>query len=117
MYKNLADSKTQLSKFNTASIAYDSSTGSYYYDMNRGVQLKGGQINPLLKSWLPESSLNNYKLGNCAEVDVVNQALNNGASIKDLYLYTINTKNGHPKRMCENCIYTFFGRVADVFSH
>lgn len=117
MYEGLADSKTQLSKFNTASIVYDSATGNYYYGMNRGIQLKGDCINPLLESWLPESSLNNYKLGNCAKVDAVNQAINNGANVKDLYLYTINTKNNRPKHMCENCVHTFVNRVAEVFSH
>ena len=74
-------------------------------------------FNLSLESWLPESSLNQYRLGNCAEVDAVNQALNSGANASDLYLYTINTKNNVSKPMCENCIYTFGDRVADVFSH
>ena len=51
-------------------------------------------------------------LGNCAEVDVVNQALNNGANVNNLYLYTINTKKHESKAMCENCIYTFADKVA-----
>lgn len=117
MYEKLANSNTQLSKFNTASIVYDASRGRYYYGMNRGVQLKGNQINPLLEAWLPKNSLNSYKLGNCAEVDAVNQALNDGAIIKDLYVYTINTKNNRAKPMCENCIYVFNNRIAVVLSH
>lgn len=48
--------------------------------MNRGVQLSGDTLNLSLESWLPESSLNQYRLGNCAEVDAVNQALNSGAN-------------------------------------
>lgn len=90
---------------------------NYYYGMNRGVQLSGDTLNLSLESWLPESSLNQYRLGNCAEVDAVNQALNSGANASDLYLYTINTKNNVSKPMCENCIYIFGDRVADVFSH
>ena len=57
--------------------------------MNRGVQLSGDTLNLSLESWLPESSLNQYRLGNCAEVDAVNQALNSGANASDLYLYTM----------------------------
>lgn len=114
--ESLANSKTQLNRFNTASVVYDSATGDYYYGMNRGVQLSGDELNSSLKSWLPEKSLNDYKLGNCAEVDAINQALNSGADINELYVYTINTKTNLPKPMCENCSYTFGDRVADVFS-
>lgn len=116
MEESLANSNRQLDKFNTATVVYDARTGNYY-GMNRGVQLSGDTLNLSLESWLPESSLNQYRLGNCAEVDAVNQALNSGANASDLYLYTINTKNNVSKPMCENCIYTFGDRVADVFSH
>ena len=92
MEESLANSNTQVNKFNTATVAYDVTTGQYYYGMNRGVQISGDSLNPLLESWLPESSLNQYRLGNCAEVDAVNQALNSGADVSNLYLYTINTK-------------------------
>lgn len=117
MEESLANSNRQLDKFNTATVVYDARTGNYYYGMNRGVQLSGDMLNLSLESWLPESSLNQYRLGNCAEVDAVNQALNSGANASDLYLYTINTKNNVSKPMRENCIYTFGDRVADVFSH
>ena len=117
MEESLANSNRQLDKFNTATVVYDARTGNYYYGMNRGVQLSGDTLNLSLESWLPESSLNQYQLGNCAEVDAVNQALNSGANASDLYLYTINTKNNVSKPMCENCIYTFGDRVADVLSH
>ena len=117
MKESLANSKTQLSRFNTASVVYDSATGNYFYGMNRGIQLSGDNLNSLLKSWLPEKSFNDYKLGNCAEVDAINQALNSGADINVLYMYTINTNTNLPKPMCENCSYTFLGRVKDVLSH
>ena len=117
MEESLANSNRQLDKFNTATVVYDTRTGNYYYGMNRGVQLSGDTLNPSIASWLPESSLNQYRLGNCAEVDAINQALNSGANITDLYMYTINTKNNVAKPMCENCIYAFAGRVEKVFSH
>lgn len=117
MEKSLANSKRQLDKFNTATVVYDSKTGNYYYGMNRGVQLSGEGLNPSLAKMLPETSLNQYRVGNCAEVDAVNQALNAGANIDDLYMYTINAKTGASKPMCENCTYTFSGKVADILTH
>lgn len=74
--------------------------------MNRGVQLSGDTLNLSLESWLPESSLNQYRLGNCAEVDAVNQALNSGANASDLYLYTINTKTMYQNR-CAKIVYIY----------
>lgn len=116
MQESLVNSKRQLDKFNTATVVYDAKTGEFYYGMNRGVQLSGDTLNSELSKWLPEKSLNQYRLGNCAEVDAVNQALNSGSNISDIYLYTINTKNNMPKPMCENCVYTFMDRVAEVLS-
>lgn len=116
MQESLANSKRQLDKFNTATVAYDAKTGEFYYGMNRGVQLSGDTLNSELSKWLPAKSLNQYRLGNCAEVDAVNQALNAGSNISDIYLYTINTKNNIPKPMCENCVYTFKDRVVEVLS-
>ena len=81
------------------------------------VQLSGDSLNSSLTSWLPDVTLDNrYRVGNCAEVDAVNQALNSGANVADLYMYTINIKDNIPKPMCNNCVYTFVGRVADIFS-
>lgn len=116
MEEKLANSNRQLNKFNTATVAYDAKTGNYYYGMNRGIQLSRENLNSSLSSWLPENSLNQYLVGNCAEVDAVNQALNDGADINNLYLYTINTKNNQPKPMCENCVYTFKDRVTEVLT-
>ena len=117
MEQALADSNRQLNKFNTATIVYDSGTDSYYYGMNRGVHLSGDTLNEELKLWLPESTLNQYRLGNCAEVDAINQALNAGSDINNLYIYTLDVVNNTPKKMCENCIYTFADKVAEVLSH
>ena len=79
--------------------------------------MKGDEIDDVLLSWLPEKSLNYLPVGNCAEVDAVNQALKAKANVNDLYLYTIDVETYLPKAMCDNCIYTFADRVAKVFSH
>lgn len=61
------------------------------------VQLSRDVKNPMLfgsndqAGLLPKVFLDDYGIGNCAEVDAVNQALNKGANIGDLYLYTIKT--------------------------
>lgn len=72
--------------------------------------------------WSEGKALNNYAPGKAlsgavfantngvlpsgwAVIDAVNQALNSGANVTDLYLYTINTKNNVSKPMCENYIY------------
>ena len=62
MEESLANSNRQLDKFNTATVVYDARTGNSYYGMNRGVQLSGDTLNLSLESWLPESSLNQYRL-------------------------------------------------------
>ena len=116
MQKSLATSNRQAAKFNTGTVVYDAKTGQYYYGMNRGVQISGDSLNPTLSKMLPEKSLNDYKRGNCAEVDAVNQALNNGANMSDLYMFTINVNTGATKGMCANCSYTFNGNVANVLS-
>ncbi|MFJ6267115.1 hypothetical protein ACIQGW_19335 [Lysinibacillus xylanilyticus] len=111
MQKKLAPSKRKKDNFNTSTVIYDSRTGEYYYGMNKGVQLSGDSKNPILfgdkgkGGLLPENSLNKYALGNCAEVDGVNQALNRGANTSDLYLYTIETTPsafGKAKEACKN---------------
>ena len=45
MQESLANSKRQLAKFNTATVAYDKKTGNFFYGMNRGVQLSGDTLN------------------------------------------------------------------------
>ena len=119
MQKDLAPSKNKANNFNTGSVVYDAETGQFYYGMNKGIQISGDELNSELSKLFPESSLNQYKIGNCAEVDAVNQALNSGSNIADLYIYTIETTSsgfGMPKPACENCIYTFKGNVADILS-
>ena len=108
-------SNRQLNKFRAATVVFDSKSGQYYYGMNRGIRMKGDMIDGQLAEWLPKETLCYLPVGNCAEVDAVNQALK--ANINDLYLYTIDVENYLPKAMCDNCIYTFADKVAEVFSH
>ena len=126
MQKSLAPSKSKITDFNTGSVVYDVRTGEYYYGMNKWIKLNGDRINETLSNILPKESLNRYQIGNCAEVDAVNQALNNNANLSDLYIYTIDATTdklriptntfGTPKLACENYTYTFQGKVKDIVS-
>lgn len=111
--------------FNTACIVYDEVTGRYYYGRNGGYKEKGYKRNPILfgdskhEGMLPKSSMNKYPVGNCAEVDAINHALNTGANFKNLHITTIHTtKNqfGKYKESCENCKYAFKGKVKANYS-
>ena len=113
-------SKTQREKFNTATVVYDSESGKYFYGRNGGIKKNDSKKNPILfgdnkhDGLLPKSSLNKYAVGNCSEVDAINNALNAGAKLSNLHITTIHTtKNsmGKSKRACENCTYSFKGKV------
>lgn len=118
-------SKRKRDKFNTASIVYDKSTGKCYYGRNNGININGRSKNHILfgdskhKGILPEKSFNRYAVGNCAEVDAVNNALNDGAKLENLYMSTIHTTKfnfGDLKSACENCTYTFKGRIIENYA-
>ncbi len=71
------------------------------------------------KGLLPGISFNRYAVGNCAEVDAVNNALNAGAKLGNLYMSTIHTTKfsfGCLKSACENCTYTFKGKITGNFA-
>ena len=108
--------------FNTASIAFDKKTKKCYYGRNGGYKAIGYIKNPQLfgpKGLLPRSSYNKFPLGNCAEVDAINQALNDGAKLEDLLITTIHTtknKFGQYKVACENCKHTFKYKISENFS-
>ena len=111
--------------FNTACIAVDKETGAVYYGRNGGIASEGQAKNPLLfgngtdGGILPNPSLNNYSVGNCAEAHAINTALNDGARIENLQLMTVHatrSKFGKQKSACENCTKAFKGRVAGNYS-
>lgn len=111
--------------FNTACVVYNDETGKYYYGRNGGYRENGYIKNPILfgdsthTGLLPKYSLNKYPVGNCAEVDAINRALNDGADISHLHITTIHAgKNqfGNYKESCENCQYAFKGGVKANYS-
>ena len=111
--------------FNTACVAFDEITGKYYCGYNGGYHENGYIKNPILYGdsthvgILPKKSLNKYPVGNCAEVDAINKALNDGANIGNLHIITIHaTKKqfGNYKESCENCCFAFKNRVKANYS-
>lgn len=118
-------SKRQRGRFNTACVAYDSVTGKYYYGRNKGINIEKIPKNSILfgdkvkDGILPKESLNQYEIGNCAEVDAINQALNDGAKLENISITTIHTtdnKFGELKPACENCTYTFKDKIFENYS-
>ena len=115
----------QKKTFNTACVVYDEITGKYYYGRNGGFRDPGYVRNPILfgdgkhRGILPKESLNGYAIGNCAEVDAINQALNAGSRLGNLHITTIHTTKtdfGKNKPACENCTYSFKGKVKQNYS-
>lgn len=118
-------SKTQQSKFNTACVVCDATTGKRYYGRNNGIKVDGDEKNPVLfggdgtRGVLPTTSLNHLEVGRCAEVAAVNKALNEGANLKNLYMMTVHTRTdmfGEPKKACENCTYAFKDRIKENYA-
>lgn len=112
-------------KINTACVAYDETTGKYYYGHNGGMNRADFIKNPLLfgedghSGLLPSKKISKYEVGNCAEVDAVNSALNAGSKLSNLHITTIHTTKtqfGNYKEACENCTYSFKGKVKENYS-
>ncbi|MGG4221604.1 hypothetical protein ABEW32_25705 [Paenibacillus jamilae] len=70
------------------------------------------------QDYCQKNSLNEYAVGNCAEVDAVNQALNQKANVNDLYilLKQLHIEFGAAKIACENYIFTFKRNIADALT-
>ena len=105
---------------NTACLAYDERTGKTYFGINKGISLNGSPKNPIIfgnetsLGLLPKDSLNQYPLGNCAEVDAINNALNDGAKLENLHIFTAHVtkgKFGQAKCACQNCTQAFRGKI------
>lgn len=118
-------SKRQRDKFNTATVVYDESTGKYYNGRNHGIEIDHEKKNPILfgdnthPGLLPKSSLNHLPVGNCAEIHAVNKALNDGASLSNLKIYTIHATKGSfgkAKHACRNCTYTLKGKIKQNYT-
>lgn len=106
---------------NTVTIAYDEENDKYYYGMNKGIKLHNSPKNDILfgkDGIIPKTSLNDFPIGNCSEVDAVNNALNAGAKLENLHLTTLDVKRKNirshniiGKCSCENCTSAFKGKV------
>lgn len=113
------ESNNKRKKFNTASIVYDNESGRYFFGRNNGIELRHDKKNDKLfgeNGILPKKSLNELVVGNCAEIDAVNQALNAGAKLENLYISTIHTTQKHfgqSKKACENCTFALKGRIKE----
>jgi hypothetical protein len=66
-------------------------------------------INPELQKKMPEESKEPWTVCNCAEFKATNQALNDGAEMKDLEIHTVRTKTGEAAQRCKNCEETTSG--------
>ena len=89
-------------------MALDKATGIAYYGESGYIS---SNINKILTQRMPAESLEKWAIENCAEFNAVNNALNRGAKIEDLMIYTIKTKSLEPFSRCKNCIITTDGAL------
>lgn len=88
-----------------SSIVYDIANDRCYYGRSNWGSCN---INAQLESLVPSDSLTGWSdVYNCAEMDAINQALNDGSNLRNLQIYTVYTKTGDSAVMCSNCFYTF----------
>jgi hypothetical protein len=116
-------SKRKRDGFKTACVAFDEETGELYYGRNGGINRDASNVtkNPVLfgdskhEGILPSKSLNAYPTSwNCAETDAINKALNSGAKLENIHIYTISTTKrgfGSDKESCINCKTAYKGRI------
>lgn len=115
-------SKKERKMFTTACVAVDTETGKEYFGRNKGIFLEKQSKNSLLfgrNGLLPKSSLNDFPLGNCAEVDAINRALNAGVKIGSIQIKIIRTTKNHfgnNIRSCKNCTHAFKGKIKRNYS-
>ncbi|HTM99775.1 MAG TPA: YwqJ-related putative deaminase, partial [Pedobacter sp.] len=97
-------SKERLPRAITAIL--DRQTGKVYYGRS-GVLKSVEDLNAQLKSLIPKESLEKWSVTNCAECDALNNALNDGAKIKDLEMHTLQVEKKTGKAVdferCANC--------------
>jgi uncharacterized Zn-binding protein involved in type VI secretion len=85
------------------SAAIDKKTGKVYQD-DSGYPLPAKEeIHPTLRDRMPNPSLvEKHVPENCAEFKAANKALNDGAKLEDIDIYTINRQK-NPIPRCKNC--------------
>ena len=101
--KEVQASKMKGKRPRAVSVAYDRKTGQHY--VGESGKPYPDKINPKLKDKMPDESLEVWDVENCAEFKAVNNALNDGANIKNLDVQTLKlTKNGTQSfPRCQNC--------------
>ena len=100
--------KTTGGKINSKVVtaAIDTNTGDIYYGIsgmnnNPTRNMTNPQMQEILNS--VNESMTNYPLENCGEFNAINNALNNGANIQNLRVYSIDRVSGNYKAPCINC--------------
>ena len=100
--------KTTGGKINSKVVtaAIDTNTGDIYYGIsgmnnNPTRNMTNPQMQEILNS--VNGSMTNYPLENCGEFNAINNALNNGANIQNLRVYSIDRVSGNYKAPCINC--------------
>ena len=109
MQQALAPSQKKLNSFNTATVAFDKTTGQYFYGVNKGFIESGNQLNSKL--------IGATKL-TCAELQAVNSALMAGSKMGNLQIFTLGLKKGSwvAKKACVSCTSVLHGKVAIILS-
>lgn len=85
------------------SAAIDRKTGKIYQDDSGYPMPTQEEIHPTLRDRIPNPSLvEKHVPENCAEFKAANKALNDGAKLEDIDIYTINRQK-NPIPRCKNC--------------
>jgi hypothetical protein len=91
------------------SVAVSTRTGNVYRGQSGAPIPKGDEIHPTLANRMPNSSLTNWPVANCAEFKACNLALFAGENLEDLAVYTVRVSNGSAYPRCLNCKITTYG--------
>lgn len=60
-------------------------------------------VPPSLATTLPQESLEDWSVTNCAEVSAASQAIRAGSRLEDLVIQTVRTRSGDLYAPCNNC--------------
>jgi hypothetical protein len=106
-------SNRQLNRRTATSTMRDRVTGREYTDTSGNTpespRLTTEQIHPELRARMPNQSLEDWPIENCAEFKATNRALWDGAEFENLDGATINSRSGNAMHRCANCQYSTSG--------
>ena len=98
-----------------SSVVVDARTGKVYHGVSRSGRSVPDKIHPTLRSRMPNPSLEAWEPANCAEFNALNRALLDGASLNDLFIYTVRPGGRFgptPLARCANCRITTAGAIS-----